>query len=95
MKLLFKTKPWLKWFLFVLLVPSASWVVAEGIRFLNTPDGTVKRGITMAEVRASKGEPGQQVGPVGDPPIVKWIYNDGEVVVFEVDRVVDSFFRRD
>lgn len=79
----------------MLLVPSASWVVAQGVRALNTPDGTVKRGITMDEVRASKGEPSQQVGPVGEPPIMKWLYGDGEVVVFEVDRVVDSFFRRD
>lgn len=87
-------KHWLKVLLFVLVVPAGTWVVAQGVAALNTPDGSVQRGITMAEVRTQKGEPSSQIGPVGEPAIIKWLYQDGEIVVFEEDRVVDSFVRR-
>lgn len=80
--------------LFVLIVPATGWVVADALGILRTPDGTVTRGITMEEVRVQKGDPSEILGPVGDPPIVKWVFPDAEVVVFEYDRVIDSFYRR-
>ncbi len=80
------------WVLFVLVAPATTWVVAQGLQALTTPDGTVERGITMAEVQGTKGDPSEEIGPVGSPPITKWVFGDGEVVVFEADRVVDSFF---
>jgi hypothetical protein len=79
--------------LFVLLLPAAGWVVAQTVRFLRFTDGSVPRGITMAEVESKKGKPAEVVGPVGDPPISKWLFDDGEVVVFERDLVLDSFIR--
>ncbi len=80
--------------LFILALPATGWVVAQGVQALQTPDGTVMRGITMAEVRIDMGDPREQIGPVGEPAIVKWVYDSGEIVVFEEDRVVDSFFKR-
>jgi len=81
------------WVLFVLAVPAGSWVIAQGVEALRTPDGTVPRGVLAAEVRELKGDPEETIGPVGDPPIHKWVYADGEIVVLEDRRVVDSFFR--
>lgn len=54
-------------------------------------DGLMPRGIEMSEVRAKKGEPREVFGPVGNPPITRWVYEDREVIVFEHNRVVDSF----
>ena len=79
--------------LIILAIPAASWVIAATINAMTLRDGSVPRGISVGEVRVSKGEPAQEIGPIGDPPISKWIYADGEVVVFEYDRVVDSFVR--
>lgn len=81
--------------LFLLVVPAAGWVVAQGFPALFTADGSIQRGITKAEVLAQKGTPSREIGPVGEPPIWKWLYSDGEVVVFEGERVVDSFIRRE
>lgn len=36
----------------------------------------------MEDVRAERGEPTQVQGPVGDPPITRWIYPD-ESIYFE------------
>lgn len=83
------------WILFLLVVPATTWVVADQLGILRTPDGTVERGITMEQVRQDKGEPVEVVGPVGDPPITRWVFEDEEIVVFEYDRVVDSFYRRE
>lgn len=80
--------------LFVLVVPATGWVVADALGILRTPDGSVQRGITMEQVKAQKGDPKEIIGPVGDPPIIKWVYGDAEVVVFEFDRVIDSFYKR-
>lgn len=80
--------------LFVLVVPATGWVVADALGILRTPDGSVERGITMEQVKARKGEPTEIIGPVGDPPIVKWVFADAEIVVFEYDRVIDSFYKR-
>lgn len=45
--------------------------------------------MTMAAVRAAKGDPVREMAPVGDPPITRWQY-PGYVVYFENDRVITS-----
>ena len=61
---------------------------SEG-RSAEAPD----RGTTMARVRERLGEPGTVRGPVGEPPITRWVY-DGVTVYFEHDRVIHSVERR-
>lgn len=46
-----------------------------------------RRGASMDKVRAELGEPLSTSGPVGEPPITKWIYSD-RVVVFEYRSVI-------
>ncbi len=49
---------------------------------LSTSVFAQSRGMTMDQVRAMRGEPKQVQGPVGDPPITRWIYED-DVLYFE------------
>ncbi|GIX21275.1 MAG: hypothetical protein KatS3mg121_0058 [Gammaproteobacteria bacterium] len=51
------------------------------------------RGASMDAVRTRFGTPVDTRGPVGDPPITRWLYPDF-TVVFEYDRVVHAFPRR-
>lgn len=51
------------------------------------------RGSEKNTVQNQYGAPGNVEGPVGEPPITKWIYNDF-TVVFEYDRVLHAY-RRD
>lgn len=51
------------------------------------------RGETKSQIQKQYGEPQTIRGPVGDPPITRWIYNDF-TVVFEYDRALDAFPRR-
>lgn len=74
----------------VLFVLSFGFLLA-GERPLMMKDGATPRGIEMAEVKMRKGEPKEVFGPVGNPPITRWVYDDREVIVFEYNRVVDSF----
>ncbi len=48
-----------------------------------------QRGMTMAKVEASFGNPARRVEAVGHPPIARWEY-PGFVVYFEGDRVIHS-----
>lgn len=48
-----------------------------------------KRGITKSQVEQKFGTPNNVEGPVGEPPITKWIYN-GYTVYFEYDHVIHS-----
>ncbi|MBA3582372.1 MAG: hypothetical protein H0W44_07995 [Gammaproteobacteria bacterium] len=50
------------------------------------------RGIEKMAVEQQFGGPLSVEGPVGQPPITRWIYNEFEVV-FEYDHVVHSFIR--
>lgn len=50
------------------------------------------RGKTQSSVESLYGEPNFTAGPVGDPPITRWIY-DEFTVVFEYDHVVHAFER--
>lgn len=52
------------------------------------------RGMDMANVRNVFGEPGQEHGPVGDPPITRWDYN-GYSVFFEHDKVLHTVVTED
>ncbi|RFA24558.1 hypothetical protein CAI21_21220 [Alkalilimnicola ehrlichii] len=52
-----------------------------------------QRGSTMPQVLGRYGPPTQEVGPVGDPPISRWVYSD-YTVVFEYDRVLHSVTHR-
>lgn len=59
------------------------------VRMPGMPD----RGTTMETVRARLGEPARRVGPVGDPPITRWVY-DRFTVYFEHDRVLHAVKNR-
>lgn len=48
-----------------------------------------KSGVTQASVEQKFGAPQSIQGPVGDPPITKWIYS-GFTVYFEYDRVIHT-----
>jgi hypothetical protein len=49
---------------------------------------------TMQEVEARFGSPKSRTGPIGDPPITVWHYDDFKVY-FEHDRVLHATSRRD
>lgn len=48
-----------------------------------------KRGVSKSYVEQRFGTPNNVEGPVGDPPISKWVYN-GYTVYFEYDHVIHS-----
>ena len=50
------------------------------------------RGATKSQVQEQYGQPSDTRGPVGDPPITRWIYNDFSVV-FEYDKALDAYPR--
>jgi len=50
-------------------------------------------GSSMAQVRAQYGEPTEVRGPVGDPPITRWIY-PGYTAYFEHEHVIDVVVHR-
>ena len=56
--------------------------------------GMPERGRTMEGVRSRLGEPRRVIGPVGSPPITRWVY-DEFTVYFEHDRVLHSVKRRE
>ncbi|MDZ7842344.1 MAG: hypothetical protein U5R46_16215 [Gammaproteobacteria bacterium] len=63
----------------------SSPAVSAGPAPAEAPRGSM----TMAAVRAAKGDPDREMAPVGDPPITRWQY-PGYVVYFENDRVITS-----
>ena len=54
---------------------------------------TPRKGLSMADVRSSIGNPLSEGRRVGDPPITRWEYN-GFSVYFEHDRVLHSVVQR-
>ena len=46
-------------------------------------------GMVMAQVLQRYGEPQQRLGPVGEPPISHWVYEDF-IVYFEHQQVIHS-----
>jgi hypothetical protein len=57
----------------------------------NNPSGLLRpvNGQTMDMVHAKFGAPIEELSPVGNPPITRWVY-DKFTVYFERDRVVNS-----
>ena len=51
------------------------------------------RGMSMAQVREQFGEPLQVWGPVGNPPITRWVYNRF-VVHFEGEYVIHTVIKK-
>lgn len=47
------------------------------------------QGATMDQVRKARGEPAEVQGPVGDPPITRWIYAE-DVLYFEHDLLLNT-----
>lgn len=56
-------------------------------------DPQALRGSTGQQVESRHGQPERIEGPVGEPPITRWIYPEF-TVVFEYDRVVHAFARQ-
>ena len=52
-----------------------------------------ERGLDKSTVESRLGAPQRIEGPVGEPPITKWIYTDF-IVVFEYDHVVHTVKRQ-
>ncbi|MEL7310660.1 MAG: hypothetical protein AAFN07_04060 [Pseudomonadota bacterium] len=52
-----------------------------------------QRGMTMARVESSWGQPQSRRSAVGQPPITRWEY-DGFTVYFEYDRVIHTVLTR-
>lgn len=52
-----------------------------------------ERGLDRSAVEARFGAPQRIEGPVGEPPITKWVYTDF-IVVFEYDHVVHTVKRQ-
>jgi hypothetical protein len=61
----------------------------------NTSSGLMRphRGESMTSVRAGYGEPATVKGPVGEPPITRWVY-PGYTVYFEYQHVIDVVVHR-
>lgn len=51
-----------------------------------------RTGMTQSSVRNGWGEPRETTGPVGEPPISQWHYEDF-VVYFEDDRVIHAVLK--
>ena len=52
-----------------------------------------RSGSSMATVRGGYGEPVSIKGPIGEPPITRWIFDDF-TVYFEFDRVIEVVVHR-
>ena len=50
-------------------------------------------GTPMEQVEARYGDPAEQLAPVGEPPITRWVYDDF-TVYFEYDRVITAVLHR-
>lgn len=47
------------------------------------------RGLTMAQVEQRYGTPADRIGPIGQPPIARWVY-PSFVVYFEYNLVIHA-----
>ena len=61
----------------------------------NTSGGLLRpaRGLTMQQVRDRFGQANEEVPPVGEPPISRWVYPDF-TVYFEHRWVIDTVVHR-
>jgi hypothetical protein len=53
----------------------------------------ISRGKTMEQVKRRHGQPQQVKGPIGEPPITRWVYSKF-TVYFEQDRVIHAVAQR-
>jgi len=72
---------------------SADVLLIEKVRERMLRDLPVN-GLTMVEVEARYGEPDERIGPVGEPPITRWVYSDYSVY-FEHRVVIESVLHPD
>ncbi len=63
-------------------------LLIEKVREAMTRD-LPRNGLSMAQVERRFGEPLERRGPVGEPPITRWTYQDYSVY-FEHDLVIES-----
>lgn len=67
----------------VLAVPQTTQAQPVSVRFLDFP----RRGMTTDKVQNELGRPGEIIPAVGQPPILRWVYDD-RVVYFEYSSVI-------
>jgi len=67
----------------VLAVPQATQAQPVPVRFLDFP----RRGMSTDKVLNELGRPGEVIPAVGQPPILRWVYDD-RVVFFEYSTVI-------
>jgi len=86
--------------IFLILSSSYAWsdvLLIEGIdkEPPNTLEGVPRPnpGMTAERVEQVFGTPQAKSDPVGNPPIVRWVYSQF-VVVFENDRVINSVIQK-
>jgi hypothetical protein len=60
----------------------------------NSPEGILRptNGMSMEQVRQKFGNPGEELAPVGEPPITRWVY-DQYTVYFEHNLVIHSVIK--
>lgn len=86
-----------RFFSALILIGSFSLATAVHADTLTMPESSQSehlpvRGATMDKVMEEFGTPNRKIGPVGEPPITRWIYNDF-TVYFENNRVIHPVIR--
>ena len=67
----------------VLAVPQATQAQPIAVQFLDFP----RRGMSTDKVQNELGRPGEIIPAIGQPPILRWVYDD-RVVYFEYSTVI-------
>ncbi|MCP8898794.1 DUF2845 domain-containing protein [Gilvimarinus xylanilyticus] len=83
--------------IFLVFTLASANLLAETVRIPIGQQGehsqaTPQTGDSKAQVLEKYGDPTQQSGPVGDPAIYRWDYQDF-VVYFEDDRVIHAVIK--
>ena len=71
------------------LLAASGLILAATLAHAQAGVGQPARGITMEQVEKQFGSPKQVIPAVGDPPIVRWVY-DAYTVYFEHNRVLHA-----
>ncbi|MEN1728702.1 MAG: hypothetical protein AAGJ52_09700 [Pseudomonadota bacterium] len=82
----------------VVFLSLSSWASADILLIEKVRERLLRdlpvNGLTMTEVREQYGDPEDRAGPVGQPPITRWVYGDYSVY-FEHDIVIESVLHRE
>jgi hypothetical protein len=70
---------------FILSIYTSAFAVPDNLYSL--------RGASKHQIQEQYGQPRDIIGPVGDPPITRWVYSDF-AVVFEYDLVLHAYSRK-